>query len=133
MNQKAQVSLEYLLLLAAFFAIFAIFVPVAAEVSTGFLGASDDFLAKRIAHDLNEQVSLFSLLGEGTKKTIEYSPALKIIIYSQGNEVVVDSGRKQFRATFPITQIIPKQEFVRKLSLTLFKDSKGVQIFVSGS
>jgi len=132
-NQKAQFSLEYLLLLAAFFAIFAVFVPVAANISNGFLGASDDFLAKRIAQDLNEQISLFASLGEGSKKYFEYSPASKIIIYSQGNELIISSERKQFSAIFSSPQVIPKQGFKSKIILNLIKDVKGVQIFVSGS
>jgi len=132
-NQKAQSSLEYLLLLAAFFAVFAAFVPVAANISNGFLGASDDFLAKRIAQDLNEQISLFNSLGEGSKKSFEYSPASKIIIFSQGNDLVVGSERKQFSASFLLPQVIPKQEFKSKIILNLVKDAKGVQLFVSGS
>ncbi len=133
MIERAQSSLEYLLLLAAFFAVLATFVPVIANISTGFLGASDDFLAKRIAQDLNEQISLFNSLGEGTKKSFEYSPVSKIIIYSQGNDLVIGSERKQFVTNFPLPQIIPKQEFKSKILLNLFKDVKGVQIFVSGS
>ncbi|VVB76523.1 Uncharacterised protein [uncultured archaeon] len=133
MGRRAQSSLEYLLLLAAFFAVFAAFIPIVANISSGFLGASDDFLAKRIAQDLNEQISLFASLGEGTKKSLEYSPASKIIIQSRGNELVVGSDRKQFSAVFSLSQVIPKQEFKSKIILNLIKDAKGVQIFVSGS
>ena len=131
MGEKAQVSLEYLILLAAFFSFFGLMLPVIIGVTQNIVFSSDDLLAKRISEEIQEQVGLFEYLGDGSEKVFEYVPASKIILYSSGSEIVIDSTRKQFKVICSSPQSIQKQEFSNKFFLKIQKEQNSVRVVAS--
>jgi hypothetical protein len=129
----AQVSLEYLLLLAAFFAALVLVLPVASSSATQFLESSDVLLAKRIVANINEKVSLLQFLGSGSRFELEYFPAKEVVIYSKGNQIVVSVGNKEFVATTDSQQLLLRESFVRQFKIIILKNEKYVQIIAQSS
>ena len=132
MRSRAQSSIEYLLLLAAFFGVLGVMLPVMSQTTQGFLFAGDELLAKRISSDLTEQVSLMKFLGEGSTKQFEYFPSKSIIVSSRGNALLFSAGEKEFSVDLGGIQVFPKQEFSGKFFLTIQKKSSGVQVTIFG-
>ncbi|MFA5125544.1 MAG: hypothetical protein WC462_00895 [archaeon] len=130
MGQKAQSSLEYLLLLAAFFAVLGLVLPVISNTTQSFLSAEDDLLAKHIYEEVQEQVNLMSFLGNGSVKQLEFVPAKFITLYSSGNDLFIESENKKFSVVFPSPPLIPKQEFSGKFLIRILKNKNDVQVFV---
>jgi hypothetical protein len=130
---RAQVSLEYLLLFAAFFAALAVLLPVMNQTSKAFLSASDSLLAKRIASEVFEEVSLMEFLSDGSKKVFEYYPINSISVYSKGNSVFFESSEKTYSVQTNSIQIIPKVDFNSKFFVTLKKDKNTISISASVS
>jgi len=130
MDPKAQSSLEYLLLLAAFFAVLGLVLPVISGTTQSFLSAEDDLLAKHIYEELQEQVNLMSFLGNGSLKQLEFVPAKFIRLYSLGNDLFIESENKKYSVAFPVPPLIPKQEFSGKFLIKILKNQNSVQVFV---
>ncbi|MFA6269278.1 MAG: hypothetical protein WCW13_04270 [archaeon] len=133
MGAHGQSSLEYLIILAAFFGVLALVLPVITESTQGFLSASDDMLAKRIAEETTNQISLMSFLGEGSEKTLAYSPIKQITVYSQNNDFFVETQNKKYSVTFSSPQLVLKQDFNSKFNLTFKKIGENVQVFVNSA
>jgi len=131
LNQKGQSSIEYLLLVTAFFSILGIVLPVASSTVDSFLSTSDDLLAKSIANELTENISLMSFLGEGTVKTFEYSPVKNISFSSSGSKLNISTELKVFEIETNSVQIIPRTSFEKNFSITLLKTNKGISISFS--
>jgi len=127
-NQKGQSSIEYLLLVTAFFSVLGIVLPVASSTVDSFLSTSDDLLAKSIANELNENISLMSFLGEDSVKTFEYSPIKNISFSSSGSKLNISTESKVFEVETNSVQIIPKTSFEKNFSITLLKTNKGISI-----
>jgi len=125
-----QASIEYLLLLCAFFSALAIALPSIAFSVEQFLGASDAALAKSIASQIQEQDSLFRFLADGSAVSLEFVPTKGISIFSQGNEIVVFGGEREFRATLSSTQVIPRQDFASKFFVGISKSGGVTKISV---
>ena len=125
-NQRGQSSLEYLLLVTAFFSILGIILPIASNTIDSFINASDDLLAKSIADELTENISLMSFLGEGSVKTFEYSPAKSILFSSSGTKLNISTKSKSFEVETNYVQIIPKTSFEKRFSIVLEKTIKGI-------
>lgn len=126
LNQCGQSSLEYLLILTAFFSILGVTLPVAFNTMESFLGASDDLLAKSIANELTENISLMSFLGEGSEKTFEYFPVKSISFSSSGTKLNITTNSKSFEVETNLVQVIPKTSFEKKFLITLSKTNKGI-------
>ena len=118
---RGQASLEYLLVLAGFFAIFAALLPSIAGSIHAFTSAQDAVLAKQISGTLQGQARLFGFLADGSKKTFEYSPTDSIAIWSLQNKVMVSSGEREFEVKTNHVQNIPKQEFTEKFAVEIEK------------
>lgn len=117
-----QVSVEYLLLLAAFFAALGIILPSVAASTNAFLSASDSALAKHIATDTHENVVLLSSMGNNSSLEEEYVPSQKITLYSKANTIVVSAG-KEFAIEFPDAQVFVSHEFKEKFVIRLTKEN----------
>jgi hypothetical protein len=119
----AQVSLEYLILLAAFFSALAIIIPSISFASEQILFAQDTLLAKEITQVVREQVSLFSFLADGSEKTFEFFPAKKIIVSCSQNSLSVSSPQKEFVVDAQCSEFFFSSEFTKKFSLSVKKIS----------
>lgn len=126
MKLKAQVSLEYLLIMAGFFSILVVLVPAITNSINAFESAQDTVLAERITDSLNQNSRLFDFLGNGTIKTLTFTPTKSISVWSEGKKIFVASEAKQFEVLFQSEQNIPKQEFTSKFSLTIEKELDNV-------
>ena len=126
MKLKAQVSMEYLLIMAGFFSILVVLVPAITNSINAFESAQDTVLAEKISDSLNQNSRLFDFLGNGTMKTLTFTPIKSISVWSEGKKVFVASEAKQFEVLFESEQNIPKQEFTSKFSLTIEKESDNV-------
>ncbi len=127
---RAQASLEYLLLFAAFFAALAVLLPIMNQTSKEFLLASDSLLAKRITGEVLEEISLMNFLSDGSKKTFEYYPIKLISVYSRGSVVYFSSEEKQYFVETNSIQLIQKTDFNSKFFVILKKDSNRILINV---
>ena len=125
---QAQVSLEYLLILAAFFSALAIALPAINFSVAQFVQANDTMLAKNISQKLEEQFSLFEFLADGSKKTFEFVPTKDISISMQNNQLTVFTKQKSF-----IIQTNSKQnfshEFDSKFEIILTKTKGKTEIY----
>jgi hypothetical protein len=130
-SECGQSSLEYLLLLAAFFSFFGLMLPVIINITQNLVSSSDDLLAKHISEEVQEQVGLFEFLGAGSEKSLEYSPASNISISSIGAEIFIDSARKQFKVTCSSAQNIPKQDFNQRFFIKIQKEVDNIKVFAS--
>lgn len=127
-NQRGQSSLEYLLLVTAFFSILGIILPIASSTVDSFLSASDDLLAKSINDELNENISLMSFLGDGSVKIFEYSPVKSISFSSSETKLNILTESKSFEVETNFFQVIPKNSFEKTFFIILEKTSKGIKV-----
>ncbi len=95
-RKKGQVSIEYLLLFAAFFGVLGISLPVMGYSVDAFLISSDILLAKKISSDLNESISLFSFLADGSSKSLYYFAAKEINFSENTGTLFISVGEKSF-------------------------------------
>ncbi len=128
MSSRAQSSIEYLLLLTAFFGVLGVMLPVMSQTTQSFLSAGDELLAKRISNDLNEQVSLMKFLGDGSIKQFDYFASKSITVSSRGTSILFSSGEKEFPVEMGVVQVFPKQEFNGKFVITIQKLSNGLKV-----
>ena len=126
LNQKGQSSLEYLLIVTAFFSILGIILPVASSTVNSFISTTDDLLAKSISEELSENISLMSFLGEGSIKTFEYFPSKSISFSSTGTKLNILTESKNFEVETNYVQVIPKVLFEKNFLIILEKKDKGI-------
>ncbi len=130
LNKKygAQVSLEYLLILAAFFSVFSIILSSVLFAMDSFNSAQDTILAKQISEKISEQVKMFSYLGNGSKKEFEFLPINKITIYSEGTKIIISSEQKSFEIETQFQQKIPNTIFSEKFKIILEKNNNKTKV-----
>lgn len=128
--QAAQASVEYLILLAAFFAVLGLILPVISSSVQGLLFSSDVLLAKKIAGDLQEKASLFAFLADGSRVSLEYIPAKGVFVYSRGTKIICEAGGKRFEAETGSQQLVVKEPLAKKFKIIVEKKLGSVQVFV---
>jgi uncharacterized protein (UPF0333 family) len=121
MPKKAQVSLEYLLILAGFFSIFALLLPSVSFATQSFNSAQDTILAKQISEKILEQSNVFFYLGDGSKKQFEFIPQNKINFKSKGTKIIVSSSQKSFEVETSFLQKIAEEDFLEKFFILIEK------------
>ena len=103
---RAQLSLEYLLLLAACFAAFALLLPAAHNVYSSALFALDSKAAGLFAQQMQACVSEMRFLGDGSTMAVSARPLTAWLIQGDNDSLLVSveaqggSGRN-FRVVFP--------------------------------
>lgn len=122
-KSRAQVSLEYLLILAGFFAVLAAILPSISYATEAFNTAQDTVLAKQISEKISEQTHLFYYLGDGSKKEFEFFSQTKIVVESDGSKILVSSNQKIFESETRFEQNIPKTELVEKFFMLITKEN----------
>jgi len=127
---KAQVSLEYLLILAGFFSALAIFLPAINYSVEQFSLANDTLLARDISEKINEQINLFEFLGDGSKKTFEFIPTNSISISLQSGELEISSKQKSFSLKIDSVQNF-SNEFSSKFVMGIEKVKGVSEIYFS--
>ncbi|MCX6803636.1 MAG: hypothetical protein NTY48_03625 [Candidatus Diapherotrites archaeon] len=127
---RAQVSLELIILFAAFFGMLALILPVMSSSLGALIESSDASLARRISIEIADASSLMGFLAEGSVKEFDYYPAKSISVYSSGSQVVFESASKKFFAETGFSQSIPKEDFSSKFIITVLRLAQGVRVEV---
>ena len=127
---KAQVSLEYLLILAGFFSALAISLPAINYSVEQFSLANDTLLARDIFEKINEQINLFEFLGDGSKKTFEFIPTKSISISLRSGELMISSKQKSFSLKIDSAQKF-SNEFSSKFVMSIEKVKGVSEIYFS--
>ena len=125
---KGQVSIEYLLLLAAFFSALIIILPQVSFAVDQFFATSDTLLAKQIANTLGEEVRLFEFLGNDSKKEFSFSPAKEITLTTQNAAFLAATTQKQFSLALPNPQTNKITTFTKKFTITIQKQNNLITI-----
>ncbi|MBT4597194.1 MAG: hypothetical protein HOC95_04425 [Candidatus Diapherotrites archaeon] len=128
---KGQVSIEYLLLLAAFFSALIIILPQVSFAVDQFFATSDTLLAKQIANTLEEEVRLFDFLGNDSKKEFSFSPAKEITLTTQNAKCIVATTQKQFSLTLPNAQPNKTTAFTKRFNVKIQKQNDLITITFS--
>jgi hypothetical protein len=113
-GQSGQSSLEFLLLLLAFFSALALVLPAVSYSADAFFGAADSSLAKQIASEVRERASEMEFMGDGSRIVQEFVPARGISVFSDGNKIIFSSGQKSFEAIFSRPQAFARRDFNSK-------------------
>lgn len=71
---RAQVSLEYMIVLSALFSVILIFMPMLSETYDAGLFAIDVLNAKQFSNDFSNSLSELNFFSDGAKKTFEINP-----------------------------------------------------------
>jgi hypothetical protein len=125
--RRAQVSLEFLLVLLGFAACFAVLLPFYAAAYNASVFALDSMNAKKFADSVAGAVSELNSLGNGSGIVLSAEPFLEWKIFFEKNELLVSvQGRnagaeKTFRVLFPNSQDFVEVEFDSKKSFALEK------------
>jgi len=122
-----QVSLEYMLILAAFFSALAIALPAITYSTNEFKIASDSLLAKSIFEKAREQISLFDFLADGSEKIFEFTPTKMIFVESSADKLTISSEKKSFTIKKENNLGFSK-EFSSKFFMRIKKESSIVSI-----
>ena len=103
---SAQLSLEYLLLLAAVLGLFAVLLPLLNNVYSTSLFALDSLNAKRFCLSLQEAIEEMSFQADGSVNSIEARPLSQWNLSSSGKQLLVavqgpNLVEKKFSVSFP--------------------------------
>ena len=126
---RAQLSLEYLLLLAAFFSCLLLFLPLLQKSYAAALFGIDARNASFFSESLAQASRELSVLGEGTAVSIGINPLNPWQISVQGNRLLVSvsSGvlgkTKEFSAELSMPAASFSKEFSEKAALKVSKTS----------
>ncbi|MDO8537364.1 MAG: hypothetical protein Q7S21_00605 [archaeon] len=87
---KAQVSLEFLILLAGFFSVLAITIPASINLFEVSVFALDARNASIFLEQISSTVEELSILEDGSLKTLSFNPMLEWRIVLQNNEIRIE-------------------------------------------
>lgn len=106
MNSKAQASLEFLIVLTAFFSLLLIFTPMIAKIHhTGIL-ALEKKRAQNFAEEFSQTLEEFSLLANGSKKQLKIKPLLEWKI-TASNSLHIELHSEELQKTSEINHQLP--------------------------
>ncbi len=104
MNCFGQLSLEYLLLLLAALAAFALILPILGQVYNAAFFALDSSLASDFSDSMQARVFEMSFEADGAKAVLKAKPLGKWLVFSQEKRLVVrvfGLKEKDFVVVFP--------------------------------
>jgi len=127
MNQNAQVSLEYLLVLLAFLGVFAAMLPFAVSAYHAGIFAIDSASANNFAEQLSSEISDLGVLSENSGKKIIARPFLEWSFHSEKKILFLSvkstalSREKHFSVSFPNEISFSEKTFSEKTVFLLEK------------
>jgi len=129
-KNKGQSSIEYLLILTAFFASLGIILPIIESSTGSFLLISDTILAKNISEELKEQCNLFNYSGNGSSKEYIYLPSKMIKIKSDAKIITIspsNDNSKEYIFSCKNSSVFEKS-FESKFIITISKENDSIVI-----
>ena len=122
-GKKAQVSLEYLLIVSAFFSALLIIIPSVSIVTNDFLLANDAILIKQISEKVVEQEQLFLFLSNGSRKEFVFVPAREINLKTINNSLILSNPKKSLTISLSSKQNLLEQKFESKFKIIIEKQN----------
>lgn len=119
---KGQSSIEYLLILTAFFASLGVIIPVIDNTMDQFFTVNDTLIAKNVSEKINEYCSIFYFGGNGSIKEFTITPSNEIIIKSDSKNFFISSSQKSFKINCKINSVFEKI-IQTKTKFTLIKEN----------
>lgn|GEM_PF-1035905 len=129
-KNKGQSSIEYLLVLTAFFASLGIILPIIENSTDSFFLISDTILSKNIAEELEEQCNLFNYSGNGSSKELIQSPSKLIKIKSDGKTITI-SPTNDFGEDYTFVcknNSVFEKSFETKFKIIILKENDSITI-----
>ncbi len=121
--KKAQVSLEYLLILIAFFAALALMIPIISFSIDQLFISIDSINSKKIIEIIKENDNLFEFLSDGSLKKFEFIPSNKINVNIKNNKIMIFTSSKSFDLIVKNNQKEIVKEFTNKFYLEIKKEN----------
>lgn len=131
---KGQLSLEYIIILAAFFSFLALLFPQLERVFYAGIFSTDVKNAENFLHSFENSARLLSVLGEGSEQRISARIFTSWEIYLEGNKLIVlvkskELGKeKKLSAELNAGISMQKISGTGGISLKLVKGSRGISI-----
>lgn len=128
MNSKAQISLELLLLTAAFLGVLALLVPVFQTIFSGGLLGLEALKAQSFADSFQQKVSLLNVLGNESELVLDVFPSRPWTLRLNDNQLEIvfsESPEKEKRFVRELAFPANPAEFVlsKQASLVLNKNN----------
>ena len=127
MNSTAQVSLEWLLLAAAFLALFAVLLPAFQLVAEAGFWGLEVAKAKSFADSFQQKTVLLNALGNGSRMVMRVSTGMPWIIKTEENRLEVwvleNEREKRFERQLSFPAISTEFEVVGSVQLVLQKQN----------
>jgi len=128
--QRGQLSLEYLLLLLAVFAVFSFLVPLLTKVYNVALFGLDSANAKQFTQSIASAVDEMRFLSDGSAKSIVAKPFTSWVVSSNGKGFTVTVKSEPLAAEKQFVVALPNKLDLQELSfqgsmLFLVKKSGG--------
>ncbi len=120
-EKKAQVSLEYLLLVSAFFSSLLIIIPTINVIVNDFLVLNDSLLVNQISEKVSEQDELFLFLSDGSKKEFYFLPSKEIFLKTINNELIIYNTKKSISIKLSSSQKTIEKSFNSKFKIIVEK------------
>ncbi len=130
-EKNAQVSLEYLLVIAIFFSSLLIIIPSMSSASQQLLIANDTILAKQISELIQQEDNMFSLLADGSSKQYEFVPSNYLKIKIENNNFEISSKQKKFSINLNSVQLFAEQEFSSKFIIQIKRENNQTTFILS--
>jgi hypothetical protein len=130
-KNRGQSSIEYLLILTAFFASLGLILPIISSSVDSFLLMNDTILSKEIFEELNEICSLYNFSGNGSSKELIYSPSEIIKIKNDGQRLIISSSEVSAEKEFVINcknNSFFEKSFESKFSINISKENNAIAI-----
>ncbi|MDD3084086.1 MAG: hypothetical protein PHP82_03625 [Candidatus ainarchaeum sp.] len=131
MEKKAQISLEYLIIITAFFSSLLIIIPSINFIVNDFLFVNDSLLMKQISEKISEQDKLFLFLSDGSRKEFEFVPAKDITLKTINNEFILSNPKKTIIINLSSKQNFFEEKFNSKFVIIIEKQNNETKIFFS--
>lgn len=135
-KRKAQTSLEFLIVLVAFFSVLMLFVPMIAKIHHSGILALEKKKATAFSQELLQTLDEFSLLANGSKKQLKVNASLKWEIEFTSGELLLEIFSKELNKSISLNETLPVQTSSLQFScegeclLEIEKQNNEIQIII---
>lgn len=131
--RKAQLSLEYLLLLSAFFSVLLLLMPLIQQSYALALFGLDARQAVSFSKEFSETVAQLSVLADGSSLSIDAAPLGEWVVFARGKKLVVSIYSESLEKTKTIdatlvSNVFFEKTFSEKTTIVLKKENSGLAI-----
>lgn len=121
--KNGQVSVEYLLILAAFFSVLTLMLPLISSSVTQLYFTNDVILSKKIINIVESEDERFLFFSDGSNKIYEFVPSKLINIKINNKNLTISSNEKKFDLELNNIQQDFEKDFDKKFYLNIKKEN----------